>query len=47
MHLHIEFRPWDCWVGVRWKRELSWIDLPRLHVWVCLVPCFPLHLRFP
>lgn len=29
----------DCWIGVFWKREAR-----RLDIWICLVPCFPLHI---
>lgn len=33
----------DCWVGVFWKWELGEY-LEVLHIWVCLLPCLPIHL---
>jgi hypothetical protein len=39
----------DCWVGVFWRhgyatiddgnRQLLWTD-----IWICVIPCFPLHV---
>lgn len=34
--INVEWR--DCWIGVFWR----WTDF--LHVYVCLVPCLPLHI---
>jgi len=31
----------DLWVGVFWRRERYSLD-----VWVCLLPCIPLHLQW-
>lgn len=37
----------DLWIGLFWKRERlcesSGINYHFLHVWICFVPCFPLH----
>jgi hypothetical protein len=33
-----EFKPQDCWVGAYWADHGGYVD-----VWVCLVPCFPIH----
>jgi hypothetical protein len=47
--LTLECNPADCWVGVYWERKRTHycagegIVTAELHVWVCLVPCFPLH----
>ncbi len=35
----IEFKLQDLWVGVFWKNTTYQFD-----VWICLVPCFPLHI---
>ena len=45
----LECHPADCWVGVSWERKKAsyrtgeGMVTAELHVWVCLVPCFPLH----
>jgi hypothetical protein len=36
--LALEFKPADAWIGAYWERRHG-----ALHVWVCLVPCFPIH----
>lgn len=43
MKARIKFEPRDLWVGVYWDRRHH---PPELDVYVCLVPCFPLHVRF-
>jgi|ERR671922_3001767 hypothetical protein len=46
----LECHPADCWVGVFWERRRTpyrteqGMVTAELHVWVCLVPCFPLHV---
>lgn len=35
----VEWKPEDLWVGVFWRRTGN-----RLDVWVCLLPCLPIHL---
>jgi hypothetical protein len=30
----------DCWIGVFWKRSED-----ILHIWICLLPCIPLHIQ--
>jgi hypothetical protein len=37
----LEFKAADLWIGAFWKRDGIW-----WHLWVCLVPCFPLHLTW-
>lgn len=37
----IEFKLADLWVGAFWKRTGSCVD-----VWVCLVPCVPIHVSW-
>lgn len=45
MNFAIEWKPQDLWVGVFWKRSRNGF---RLDVWVCIIPCLPLHFwNFP
>ena len=37
-NLQLEFKPQDLWIGLYWRREGNCVD-----VWVCLLPCLPLH----
>lgn len=37
--LRLEFKIQDMWIGVFWDLRGS-----DFHLWMCLVPCFPLHL---
>jgi hypothetical protein len=34
----LEFKLADMWIGVYWDRRPVHLD-----IWICLVPCFPLH----
>lgn len=43
MRVRLEWNPADLWVGLYVTRKP---EDGRTHVWVCLVPCFPLHLVF-
>ncbi len=36
----IEFKLADMWIGVYWARKDGYLD-----VWVCLLPCLPIHIR--
>jgi hypothetical protein len=36
-----EFQPRDLWIGVYWKDDGLTLD-----VWICVLPCIPLHLQF-
>jgi hypothetical protein len=46
----LECHPADCWVGASWERRHTryrtgtGVVTTEWHVWVCLVPCFPLHV---
>lgn len=41
MTARFEFKLEDFWIGVFWRHgELN------SHVWICLIPCFPLHLEW-
>lgn len=49
-HVAFEFKKEDLWVGAFWR---TWHnpfafrrDLEEFEVWVCLFPCFPIHLTF-
>jgi hypothetical protein len=55
--LALEWVPQDCWVGVYWTtKQGEWVlDQGRrschweqeVHVYLCLFPCLPLHLKIP
>jgi hypothetical protein len=40
MKLRLEWKLADCWIGAFWKREQD-----GFHLWICLVPCLPLHIQ--
>ena len=46
----LEFKLADLWIGVFWDvRRCDYGSIlghvtKELHVWVCLVPCLPIHL---
>jgi hypothetical protein len=54
MRVRLEFKLQDSWVGVYWKKTgpfLIWwekrgrfMSARILHVWICLVPWFPIHV---
>lgn len=37
--VRFEVKLQDAWIGAYWKR-----DLYALHIWICFVPCLPLHI---
>ncbi len=45
-----EFKIQDLWIGVFWKTTPIILDNgPKtafIDVWICPLPCFPLHLTF-
>jgi hypothetical protein len=46
--LSLELQAQDLWLGARWKltEERTDFALVRtLNVWLCLVPCLPVHLQ--
>lgn len=40
-HAQLEWKMQDMWIGAFWKRTGNCVDL-----WVCLLPCVPLHLSW-
>jgi len=52
MKIRLEFKPQDFWIGVFWKRYrlfkelLSNEKVTYLDIWICLIPCFSIHLQF-
>ena len=40
--LRLEFKLQDFWVGLFWKNTPE-----RLDIWICLIPCLPLHYASP
>jgi hypothetical protein len=56
VHWRIEWKPEDLWIGVYWERkpETAWGKrydgewlATTLHVWVCILPMLPIHLKWP
>lgn len=37
--VRLEWKPQDLWIGVFWKKETLYVD-----VWVCVLPCLPIHI---
>lgn len=56
--IKFEFKPQDLWIGIFWKyRGLSFyceIKKPDamgfydfiLDIWICIIPCLPLHIKW-
>ena len=48
--IEVLLEPRDCWVGVFWIRKPAHAATDNgavteaLHVYICLVPCVPIHL---
>lgn len=36
--VRLEWKLADCWIGIYWADHGGFVD-----VWVCLLPCLPLH----
>lgn len=46
--LSLEFKAQDMWLGAYWKLTEETLDFAlvrTLDVWVCLLPCLPVHLQ--
>lgn len=50
----VEFKAADLWVGAYWDRRRIRYFLEgagtvneELHLWICLLPCLPIHLIIP
>jgi hypothetical protein len=39
MKIRVERKWEDAWIGVFWKRQPD-----RCDIWICIVPCFPIHI---
>ena len=39
----LEYKLADMWVGMFWQRKEDAVRR-SLHIWVCIVPCLPIHL---
>jgi len=47
MKITFEFKLQDFYIGLFWKQEKCFGQgefIKRYHIWVCLIPCFPIHL---
>jgi hypothetical protein len=40
MKARFEVKLADMWIGVFWRRSEH-----VLHIWICFVPCIPLHIE--
>ena len=50
----VEWKPADLWVGAYWdRRRISYVlegagtVTEEFHLWVCLLPCLPIHVCIP
>lgn len=43
LHVRLELKWQDLWVGVFWRTD-DLLGDRYLNVWICLIPCLPLHL---
>ena len=49
MKVRLEFKRQDLWIGMYWRKtkvNLPLHQLLRWDFWICVVPCFPLHIWF-
>jgi hypothetical protein len=37
----LEFKLADMWIGCFYSQD----DIGRINIWVCLLPCLPIHIR--
>lgn len=47
LKMTLEFKLADLWIGAFWKQSITTtplIDTKFLDIWVCFIPCFPVHL---
>lgn len=52
----IKFEPRDLWVGIYWNWDEAYgLDdddsgfygvIALLHIYICIIPCFPIHLKW-
>jgi hypothetical protein len=47
--ISLEWKVEDMWIGCYWKRRqtraCAWVT-DYTYLWLCLIPCFPLMIRF-
>ncbi len=54
MHIKLEFKLQDLWIGAFWKKDLftehycsiGYIRRYYVDLWICLLPCLPIHLTW-
>lgn len=53
--IRLEFKIQDLWIGAFWKRDIGYVineseyieeKVIIQHLWICLVPCFPIHIQW-
>lgn len=45
MRLRFEFKLEDFWIGAFWRVQNVAAGRKFIDVWICFVPCFPLHIE--
>lgn len=49
--VRIEFEPRDVWIGLFWCKKRVHVAgfkmREDLHLYLCLIPCFPIHIVIP
>ena len=43
VRFRLEYKPVDLWVGAYYASE-SVEGRPLKHLWICFLPCFPVHI---
>lgn len=46
LRVRLEFKAVDCWIGAFWKRHRFPSGARETHLWICLLPMFPLHFHW-
>jgi hypothetical protein len=44
VNIRIEFKPEDLWIGVFWRKQHEQGWHTRFDVWICILPCVPIHV---
>jgi hypothetical protein len=44
LRVRIELKPQDLWIGAFWRTEQAEYGSTVTHLWICLLPCIPIHL---
>ena len=44
VNVKLEFKLQDMWIGIFWKGEQYDWHTSWLHIWICILPMFPIHI---